>query len=64
MYYSLSDDNDVLAIFEVPNEAVAPYTALLVRSSGLVDVSISRLLSPEIIDAAAKLSSNYQAPGK
>lgn len=62
MYYAFGDV-DVWAIADFPDDASATACSLLINSSGAVSVSLTPLLTPEDIDAAAAKSPSYQPPG-
>jgi len=62
-YYALGED-DVYVIIELPDDISAAAVGLKVNATGLVKISTTVLLSPEDIDAAAKKSVNYRAPGE
>ena len=61
-YYALGED-DVYAIAEIPDQTTAVAISLAVNASGAVQLKTTALLTPEDIDAAAKKSIGYQAPG-
>ena len=55
---------DVFVIVELPSNAAAVAVAATIGSSGAVDsFETIALMSPDEIDAAAKLSPMYRAPG-
>lgn len=61
-YYALGDD-DVYVIAELPDQATAVAMSLVVNASGAVQLKTTMLMTPEEMDAAAKKSIGYQAPG-
>jgi uncharacterized protein with GYD domain len=62
-FYFGFGDHDVFTIADFPdNESVAAM-ALAVNSSGAVTTRTVVLLTPEEVDAAAKRSVDYRAPG-
>jgi uncharacterized protein with GYD domain len=61
-YYAFGED-DVIVIVELPDDISAAATGLRVNAAGLVRISMTVLLTPEDIDAAAKKSVSYRAPG-
>lgn len=63
MYYAFGD-TDCFVIAEVPGHHAAAALALTLNSSGRVSVKTTPLLTPEDVDAAAKLSPSYRAPGQ
>ena len=56
-------DRDVYVIADFPDNESAAAMALAVNSSGAVTTHTVVLLTPEDIDAAAKRSVDYRAPG-
>jgi len=56
-----SDDFHV--IVELPSNEAAAAVAMAVAASGAANARTTVLLTPEEVDAAAKLSPNYRAPG-
>ncbi len=63
-FYYAFGEHDVYAISELPDDITAAAVGLRINSSGLVTVSTTVLLSVEDIDAAAKKSVSYRAPGQ
>ncbi|MBF6594846.1 MAG: GYD domain-containing protein [Thermaceae bacterium] len=63
-FYYAFGDADLYAIAEVPNHQAATALALTLNASGRVSVKTTVLLTPEDVDAAAKLSPSYRAPGQ
>ena len=62
-FYYAFGDYDVIAIVEVPDAVTAAGMSMAINSTGLVEVTLTPLLSPSDIDAAAKKSVGYRAPG-
>lgn len=62
LYYALGED-DVYAIAELPDQATAVAMSLVVNASGAVHLKTTALMTPEEMDAAAKKSISYTAPG-
>jgi len=62
-FYYAFGDYDLVAIGEAPDNAAIASLALTVTASGAVTVKTTILLTPEEIDAAAKISPLYRAPG-
>lgn len=62
IYYALGED-DVYVIADIPDQATAVAMSLVVNASGAVQLKTTVLLTPEEMDAAAKKSISYQAPG-
>lgn len=63
MYYAFGD-TDVFMIAEVPDNASIAAAVLTAAASGEVAVKTTVLLTPEEIDAAAKKTPHYRAPGQ
>ena len=61
-YFAFGDD-DVVGIFEVPDNETAAAFAMEVSSSGRVSVSTTVLLTPEEVDRAREKKSGWRAPG-
>jgi uncharacterized protein with GYD domain len=57
-------DRDVFLMCELPDNEAATALALTVNGSGAVNVRTTVLVSPEEVDAAAKRSVPYRAPGQ
>lgn len=62
-FYYAFGDTDVLAIMDLPDHVTAAGVALLVASSGKVNVKTTVLLTPEEVDAAVKVGGDYRPPG-
>jgi uncharacterized protein with GYD domain len=56
-------DSDAYVIVDLPNNEAACAVALAVNASGAVTAKTIVLLTPEEVDAAAKQSVDYRAPG-
>ena len=63
MYYAFGD-HDVIVIADVPDSASMIACSLLLNASGAVTNKTTVLLTPEELDAAAKKSPTYTAPGQ
>lgn len=63
-FYYAFGENDVYAIFDVPDNVSAAAVSLAVNASGAVQVKTTPLLSPEEIDQAAKKHIRYTPPGQ
>ena len=61
-YYGFGDD-DFHVIVDLPGNEAAAAVAMTVGAAGGASPKTTVLLSPEEIDAAAKLSPSYRAPG-
>jgi len=62
-FYFAFGDTDVVTILDLPDTTTAAGVALLVGSSGKVEIKTTVLLTPEEVDAAAKVGGDYRAPG-
>ena len=62
MYYAFGD-TDVYAICDIPDDASAAAVSLLINASGSVQLSLTPLLTPADLDAAAQKSPTYSPPG-
>jgi len=62
-FYYAFGDSDVVAILELPDNATAAGTSLMIAASGKVDIKTTVLLTPEELDAAAKVGAEYRPPG-
>ena len=56
-------DRDAVVIIDCPDNVTAAGLALSVASSGAVNIKTTPLLTPEEIDRAVKVRSDYKAPG-
>lgn len=61
-YFAFGGD-DVYAVFDAPDNTSAAAVSLAVNASGAVTTQTVVLLTPEEMDAAAKLSVDYRPPG-
>jgi len=61
-YYAYGDD-DAYIISDLPDAATGLAISLAVNASGAVRLSTTPLMTPEEVDAAAKMTVKYQAPG-
>jgi uncharacterized protein with GYD domain len=62
-FYFGFGDRDVYVVADLPDNEAAAAMALAVNSSGAVATRTVVLLTPEEVDAAAKRSVDYRAPG-
>ena len=62
-FYYAFGETDVFAIGEVPDTTILVAISLHLNATGLVNVSVTILLTPEEIDEATTVSVNYRAPG-
>jgi uncharacterized protein with GYD domain len=62
-FYYAFGETDVVAIMDLPDNVTAAGLALVIASSGRVDIRTTVLLTPEEIDAAVKVGGDYRPPG-
>jgi len=62
-YYFTFGKDDFVLIADLPGNVQAAAGALAASATGAVNVHTTVLLTPEEIDAAAKQSTAYRAPG-
>ncbi len=62
-FYYAFGDVDVYIVVDVPDNVTAAAIALTVGASGVVRIKTTVLMTPEEVDAAAKKSPAYRAPG-
>lgn len=58
MYFAFGDV-DIYAICDLPDNASATALSLTINSSGTVAVTVTPLLTPEDVDAAAAITPSY-----
>ncbi len=63
-YYYAFGETDLFIIADVPDNVSAAAITLTVNAVGAASARITVLLTPEEIDAAAKKTPNYRAPGQ
>ena len=63
-FYFAFGDTDAFVVADLPDAASAAAIALTVCASGGATVQTSVLMTPEEVDAAAKKSPLYTAPGR
>ncbi len=63
-FYYAFGDTDVFIIADVPDNLTAAALSLTVSASGSVTSKVTVLLTAEEIDAAAKKTPSYRAPGR
>lgn len=61
MYYAFGEI-DVVGIADFPDEASAVAFSLLVNSSGAVELSLTPLMDPAVLDAVAARDMSYRPP--
>jgi uncharacterized protein with GYD domain len=62
-FYYAFGETDVVAILDLPDNVTAAGLALLIASSGRVEIQTTVLLSPEEVDSAVKVGGDYRPPG-
>ena len=62
-FYFAFGERDVYSVIDFPDNESATAVALTVNASGAVTVRTTVLVTPEEVDAAAKRSVEYRAPG-
>ena len=62
-FYFAFGDTDVYAIGDLPDDETATAIALAINGDGRTTVESVVLITPETVDAAAKKSVDYRAPG-
>jgi uncharacterized protein with GYD domain len=62
-FYFAFGGSDVYAVFELPDNVTAAALSLAVNQSGALATKTIVLLTPEEMDAAAKKTVAYRAPG-
>lgn len=63
-FYFAFGDTDAFVVADLPDAASAAAIALTVSASGGATIQTSVLMTPEEVDAAAKKSPLYTAPGR
>lgn len=63
-FYYAFGDTDVLGVLDVPDDASAAALSLMINATGNVTVKLKPLMTPEVIDQAAKKTPSYRAPGQ
>jgi uncharacterized protein with GYD domain len=63
-FYFVFGDDDVVVIIDLPDNASMAAVSLAVSAAGGATCSVRVLLTPEEIDAAAKKTITYRAPGR
>jgi uncharacterized protein with GYD domain len=61
-YFAFGED-DVIVIAEFPDDKTAAAVSLTVSASGAASVDTVKLLTPEEVDEATKISVPYRPPG-
>ena len=63
-FYFAFGEEDVYVIADMPDDASVTAVSLCINAARTVKVSTTVLITPEVMDAAAKKSISYRAPGK
>ncbi len=63
-FYFAFGETDAYVLADLPDHASAAAIALTVGASGAATVNTTVLMTPEEVDAAAKKTPTYRAPGK
>ena len=61
-YFAFGED-DVVGIADLPDSASATAFSLTINASGVVNLRLKPLITPEEVDAAAKKKVTYRPPG-
>jgi uncharacterized protein with GYD domain len=62
-FYYAFGESDAFAVVDLPDDTTAAGVALLIATSGKVDIKTTVLLTPEEVDAAVKVGGDYRPPG-
>ena len=62
-FYFAFGDTDAYVVVDLPDNAAAAGVAMTVGASGAATVNTVPLLTPEEVDAAAKVNVEYRKPG-
>ncbi len=62
-FYFAFGDTDVFAICDLPDAASATAVSWVINATGAVSLSLTPLMTPEDVDAAAAKSPSYRPPG-
>jgi uncharacterized protein with GYD domain len=63
-FYFAFGEHDGYAIVDLPDNVSAAAIPLIVRASGVADMQVTPLLTPEEVDAATQKGVNYRPPGQ
>ena len=63
VFYYMFGSDDVVAIFDAPDDESVAAAAITIGASGMVGTQTTVLLTPEQIDAAIQKSPAYRRPG-
>lgn len=63
-FYFAFGDSDVFVVADLPDNATAAAVALKVNAAGMTRCKTTVLITPEEVDAAAKMDVAYKPPGR
>jgi uncharacterized protein with GYD domain len=63
-FYFAFGDEDVVTVIDLPDAESVTAVSMTIAASGLVRIKTTVLLTPEQVDAAARKSVSYRAPGR
>jgi uncharacterized protein with GYD domain len=63
-FYFVFGEDDVIVVVDLPDNATMAAVSLAVSAAGGATSSVRVLLTPEEIDAAARKTIQYRAPGR
>ena len=63
-FYYAFGETDIFAIIDVPDNVTMAALSLIVNAAGAATSKVTVLLTPEEIDAAAKITTTYRPPGE
>jgi uncharacterized protein with GYD domain len=63
-FYYAFGETDAYVVADLPDHASMTALALTINASGAVTLRTTVLMTPEEVDAAAKKTPSYRAPGK
>ncbi len=63
-FYFVFGDDDVVVVVDMPDNATMAAVSLAVSAAGGASTAVRVLLTPEEVDAAAKKTIDYRAPGR
>jgi uncharacterized protein with GYD domain len=63
-FYFVFGEDDVIVVVDLPDNATVAAVSLGVSAAGGATCSVRVLLTPEEVDAAAKKTVDYRAPGR
>lgn len=62
LYFGI-DGHTVYGVFDLPDDTTGAALGLAVKAAGVVDVDITKLLTPAEMDVATQKSIQYRPPG-